>query len=377
MFRMDRYILTEMSLPFGLTIGTFLMVLMMQQGLRFVDWIVNRGLSPGTVFELFLSLMPMMMLFAMPIAVLVATTTAFNRLSADRELIALWTLGLSPARLLRPAILFGGGAALLSTLLLHAGQPIDGQSLRVVALSLLNKEQAMVSIDEGRFQKLDNDLIFYVDRSPHPTQLEGVFLFDYRRPTTPQFVVARFGRVHTLPAAELIELTLTEGSLHRQPSLQGSYQRIFFDSYTLRFDLSGLVGTPSVEAPSIESIRIRLRSGEQVEPKLLSRLTSYEAYRALPSACLIFGILGLPLGIISRRGGRFGGFAVGLGVMACYYLLLTIANTMARTERLSPLFAAWVPNGIVLLFTVLLLAWLFVPMTRRPLIRPATPLSPT
>ena len=68
----------------------------------------------------------------------------------------------------------------------------------------------------------------------------------------------------------------------------------------------------------------------------------------LPLAPLIFGIIGLPLGIQSHRSGRGGGFAMALGVFLCYYILISFAETLA-SEGIFPAAAAiWTPTLLFL-----------------------------
>jgi len=357
--KIDRYIISELILPFSLTLGVFLLFLVMQQGLLFLDWIVNRGVPARTVLRLFLALLPLMLLLALPVGTLIASTSAFSRLAGDREVLAWFTVGIAPWRLLRPVVLFAGGVALLSTVLLHAGEPISGNSMKTTALSLLSQEQTAFIVREGQFQPLQNGLILYVAHADRPGRLDGVFVFDYREAGQPQFVVAQQGRFHRNTATRRLELTLQHGSLHRRPEADAPYQRIFFDSYTRRFDVGGLFRSPAVVAPPISEVEREYERGGKTDVSLLDQLVTYHSYHALPIACVLFAALGLPLGSLASRGGRLGGFSAGLVVMVGYYLLMTAATSFAETQRLPYLAAAWLPNCLLLLLTLGLLAWSF------------------
>ncbi|MEW6323761.1 MAG: LptF/LptG family permease [Nitrospirota bacterium] len=362
--RMDRYILAELAVPFGLTLGVFLLILTMQQGLRLMEWIVARGVGTEAVAKLLLYLLPLMLVLALPVATLIASASAFNRLAGDRELLALWALGVSPWRLLRPVVLFAGGVALAASVLLNVGEPISGESLREFAVNLLGQEHAAIVIEEGRFQPLEGGLILYVKAAPRPAEFDGVFVFDYRNPDDPQFAVANRGVIEVNRVTQRLELTLQQGSLHRKPEPGGPYQRIFFDRYLRRIDLSNLIRTPLAEQRDIAAIKYQLRTGGPVQPAELGRLATYEGYHALPAACLLLAVLGLPLGLVSSRGGRFGGFAAGLAALLAYYLLMTAADAVAQTRMLPPLAAAWLPNGVLLVLTAGLLARSFAPRSR-------------
>ncbi|HUJ78805.1 MAG TPA: LptF/LptG family permease [Nitrospiria bacterium] len=351
MAKIDRYIATELILPFCLTLGVFLLFLVMQQGLLFLDWIVNRGVPARTVLRLFLALLPLMLLLALPVGTLIASTSAFSRLAGDREVLAWFTVGISPWRLLRPVVLFAGCVALTSTLLLHTGEPISGASMKSAAITLLSQEQAALIIREGQFQPLQNGLILYVAHSDQPGQLNGVFVFDYRNADQTQFVVAQQGRFHRDAATRRLELTLQHGSLHRRPEPDAPYQRIVFDSYTRGFDVTGMTRSPSA-APSIGEVMREYARGGNTDVDLLDQLVTYHTYHALPIACVLLAILGFPLGLLASRGGRLGGFAAGLVVLVGYYLLMTASTSFAETRRLHFLAAAWLPNGLLLLVTL-------------------------
>jgi lipopolysaccharide export system permease protein len=228
------------------------------------------------------------------------------------------------------------------------------------ALSFLAQEETPLIINEGQFQSLQNGLILYVAHTDQPGQLDGVFVFDYRNAKQPQFVVAQQGRFHRDTATHRLELTLEHGSLHRRPEAHSPYQRIFFDSYTRGFDVSGLFRAPSV-APDISEIKRNYERGDKMDVSLLDRLVTYQTYHALPIACVIFAALGFPLGLLASRGGRLGGFAAGLVVVVGYYLLMTAAGSFAETQRLPYLVAAWLPNLLLLLLTIGLLTWAFPP----------------
>lgn len=375
MAKIDRYIGMELILPFILTLGVFLLFLVMQQGLLFLDWIVNRGVPVHTVLRLFLALLPLMMLLALPIGTLIASTSAFSRLAGDREVLAWFSVGISPWRLLRPVVLFAGAVALVSALLLHVGEPISGDSMKSMALSLLTQEQTPLIIKEEQFQPLQNGLILYVAHTDQPGHLNGVFVFDYRNAGQPQFVVAQDGQLYRDVSTHRLALTLQHGSLHRRPEVNAPYQQIFFDSYTRELDVSGLLHPPAV-APHISELKREYDHGGMKDVELLDRLVTYQTYHALPIACVLFATLGFPLGLLTGRGGRLGGFAAGLVVVVCYYLLMTAATSFAETRRLPYIVAAWLPNLLLLLLTIGLLARSFLVRFRFTLFIPPRSMPP-
>ncbi|HYX25672.1 MAG TPA: LPS export ABC transporter permease LptG, partial [Thermoanaerobaculia bacterium] len=65
---------------------------------------------------------------------------------------------------------------------------------------------------------------------------------------------------------------------------------------------------------------------------------------SIPVACLVFGLFALPLGINNRRGGKASGFALSIGVLILYYVLLNNGEEYARFGRMPPWLGMWLPN---------------------------------
>jgi lipopolysaccharide export system permease protein len=81
---------------------------------------------------------------------------------------------------------------------------------------------------------------------------------------------------------------------------------------------------------------------------------------AVPASTLLFGIIGMPLGIVIKRSGRAGGFAVGILIVLLFYVLNVIADYWVSSRVLNPFVAAWFPNGAFGAACV----WLFYRRTR-------------
>ena len=78
---------------------------------------------------------------------------------------------------------------------------------------------------------------------------------------------------------------------------------------------------------------------------------------AFPTASLVFCLLGVPVGIVSKRSGRMGGFAVGVLIVIVYYMLNIACEFLVTTATLSPFAGAWIPNGIFSLATAV---WFYI-----------------
>jgi lipopolysaccharide export system permease protein len=93
-----------------------------------------------------------------------------------------------------------------------------------------------------------------------------------------------------------------------------------------------------------KKIKIKKILKQDFTPQLL------EIYRkfSIPFACVVFGLMGIPLGIQPRRSGKSYGFILGILVVLVYYVLLTSAETAAFNGIIPPLIASWTPNLILI-----------------------------
>src|SRR4030066_795218 len=100
----DRYILKEIMVPFGIGMGIFTFIFLVSKLFRITEMVVDKGVPVGYAIKLFLCLIPAFLVFVTPMALLLGILTALTRLSADNEIIALKTSGVGLYRMSPPVI---------------------------------------------------------------------------------------------------------------------------------------------------------------------------------------------------------------------------------------------------------------------------------
>src|SRR3712207_3953438 len=104
MTRLDRYIFRQLALGLlAVTVGLALLV-WLTQSLRFIELVLDRGLSFLVFIELTGLLLPGFFAIILPITTFLVALFVYVRLAADRELVVMRAAGLSQWRLARPAI---------------------------------------------------------------------------------------------------------------------------------------------------------------------------------------------------------------------------------------------------------------------------------
>lgn len=90
---------------------------------------------------------------------------------------------------------------------------------------------------------------------------------------------------------------------------------------------------------------------------------------AFPLACLVFAIVGVALGVTTRKDGKLAGFAIGIGVIMTYYGIMTFFDGRAKGGEFPAILARWMPNILLGLLGAIVLWWRSQGARRQPEIR--------
>src|SRR4029079_18615281 len=93
--RLDRYIFRQLALALIAVTGGLTALIWLIQSLRFVELVVNHGLSLGVFVELTALLIPSFVPVILPIPTFVVVQFVYHRLSGDREITVMRAAGLS------------------------------------------------------------------------------------------------------------------------------------------------------------------------------------------------------------------------------------------------------------------------------------------
>lgn len=352
---LDRYIFTELLSPFGLSLGALCFVMLTRELLRLVELLVSKGIGLLAVLNVFAHLLPSFLVLTLPIAGIIASISAFGRLSFDKELVAMRAAGLSLLRLARPVVLFALLVFSLTLWLAQWGQPWSSLNLKKVAINLL-RDQLALALEKGSFNEPIPRMMIYVSDKESKTPSESIFISDERNADDPRIIVAQRYQVLMDPSGDQVALRLQNGVIHSRPAMIDQYQLASFSTYDLKVPLNQSAYSALEERPTYEQLIEQLANSQWRDPSALRRMMEYYKDLAFPTASLIFCILGVPVGIVSKRSGRIGGFAVGVFVVIVYYVLNVACEFLVTTTMISPFIGAWAPNGIFLLLTAI---WFF------------------
>ena len=349
-----RYILKEITHPFILALFVATFVLMMGRILQLMELVINKGVGLWDISKLIFFMMPTLLLFTIPLALLIAILMGMGRLSRDNELTVMKSAGLSLYQLSRPVFSLAVVAFILSTVTSLFLLPQGTQATKNLLLDLV-RQKASAGIKEKVFNDDFNGIVLYADRIPIDGEfMEGVLLFDDRIQSEPSTIIARKGYLVAAPDSPAVTLRLENGSIHSvNPNLK-NYKKIDFSTYDVSLELqtdmedAKKFATKKLQEMTFLEMVRQIRDTVKPMPALKIREMKIELNKrlAIPVSCLIFALVGMPLGITPGRSARLRGFTTALAVVVSYYLLTLSGTALGETGRLSPTVGAWVPNAV-------------------------------
>lgn len=387
----DRYIIKEIFPPFFIGLLIFTFVLLMNQILLLAELFITKGVTFKAAMDVLIYIIPALLAFTVPMAVLMGILAGLSRLSSDSEIVAFKTLGISYKRLLWPVLLFSvGGWLLTSSLTLYLAPRSNYIWVQTLTKSVLAKVQFKINPREFN-ESIPNTVIFVQDIA-HETDWKNIFVHFSNPPEDSRVILAKEGRLNLYPELKRATLELFDGNIHSFPSTNPEKYSVtsfvkleeeinvetLFYSISKRKrvrekDIEELFAEVKIidddlrklreEKARLDQEKIDEQDSQMVEVisslrrknrDHISHWVEIHKKFALPFVCLIFGFLGLPLGASTKKGGRTGGFTISLGIILIYYVLITAGEKIAMDGKISPFLGMWGPNIILILVAVYL-----------------------
>jgi LPS export ABC transporter permease LptF/LPS export ABC transporter permease LptG len=347
---LDKYIGREVGSHAILGLAVFTFVFFVPQLVRLMDLVVRHSGGVFTVALIFLCSLTPVLAFTIPMAVLVGVLIGLGRLSADSEIVALHASGISLRRLLRPIGFVALGCSLGTLILTFWLSPAAIRTLQSLEARLL-LTQAPYAIQPRVFNEQIPHYILYVqDVEAAATRWHGVFLATSGQAASSNVTIAQGAQVVADPENNKFELHLGSGSTHEyDPRAPQHYNVTTFGQSDIPVEISSPVAGPKNVAVSDSERSISELLAEK-GPRWRDARVEFHRRIAFPAACLVFALLGVPIGVRPRRGGRAAGLILTLVLIGGYYFLFVTGAHMAQQGSVAPWAGIWAGNiaGLIL-----------------------------
>jgi len=355
----ERYTFKELIPTFLLASLFLTFVLLLKEILDLTELVVNRGLPLVGVLKLLLYFSPSSLVLVIPMAMLMGTIMAFSRLSADGEIIALKAGGIGIAHLLRPVILFALAVLVIHQAVILYFDPWGRQKFAALKLELLSQAGQLQLRPQVFNDSFNGLLIFVRDLSGRDGHMEGVLIEDSRDPEAVQTIVASRGLLVPDGQGQGMVLRLQDGTVHRLVQAKDVYQLLAFGTYDVvlrpRGTDNGGGGEPKDRVLGLEQLKNRIARLKREGKNYFPALAEFHKRFSLPVANLLFALVGVPLGIVNRRSGKAGGFALSIGIIFFYYIVTILGKGLSEDQVIHPALAMWLANGVMAVLAGVLL----------------------
>jgi len=369
-----RYVLKEILSPTFLGLLVYVLVFLMNALFELAELAIKKEMSLSVVLRLLYYLLPRVLELTLPMALLLGILIGVGRLSAESELVALRASGVSYRRVLMPVLVLAGLCWGLSSFLMLYVEPHARHRQRRLYSEQLYSADLRREIKARVFFEEVPGLLLYADEVYQKGDfLRHVFLHQKDQEGREVVTVARRAQIEYDPHSGVAEFLLEGGTNHTiSPEEPESYQISHFDrqrfvhgpdeSFKMRLSILsrpspknyaeqslGELADSEAQAGKIDHAPTRVRVVGAIAVVVQERF-------ALPFACMAFALIGLPLGIANRRGGKASGFSLSIGIAILYWFLFSFGQNLVREGRLSPYVGMWVANlllaglGLLLLY---------------------------
>ena len=376
---LTRYILKEIASHALIGVALFTFIIFMRDLGRLLELIVRNSAPLPSVAEIFLFTLPATFTITIPMGVLVGILVGLSRLAADSEVTAIRASGMGVGMFIRSVSIFAIAAWLMG---LCNSMYLAPQS--AIALDHLQERlkasQASFEIEPRVFYEDFKNIVLYVqDAVPLNGQAlwRGVFLADISDPASPKITLAQRGALIS-DAPNKLRFHLEDGTQQETiPKVPDQYSITTFENTEIpiavptdeakphdllpvaELSLHSLLRNAARERKAAEGYR-NTDLGSYNYDLIKARYYEIEFQRrfALPTACLVLAMVGIPLGLSARKGGKSTGFVLTILLVVVYYFFSLLGVQMARQGKLSPWFGSWMGNiffficGLFLLWRV-------------------------
>ncbi len=404
---LERYILKEHFGPFSVSLLVVTFVILLEQILDILNVIFEKQLPIGMVMEVFALSLPFILALSIPMSVLMASLNAFGRLSTDSETTAMKACGVDVYSKTGPLFVVAILLAIFMVYFNNSVLPESNHKLKNMTLKIAYYKP-MSSIKAGEFTTIQ-DYTIYVKENDG-SEMKGIIIFDKSKTRFPHTIVAERGTITQSKEGTSLRAVLYNGQMHeRLDASKDEYQLRNFEKFIL--NISEIGNQEEFEETSYRSdrelsnseLRVRIDETEKEITKVQSeildlneKLTStredesvtqkskrtrstkamiklkndrledlkedirsfkveiHKKY-SISFAIIIFVMIGIPLGMMTKTSGAGTSFAISSVVFLIYYISLVAGESLASKGFVSPFLSMWISNIIFLVIAVILI----------------------
>jgi len=358
----------------------FTFVLFLQRIGRLFEILVRSSAPPKTVAHLFGLAIPFTLTFTVPLGVLVGVLIALSRMSGDGEITAMRAAGVPSRKVIAPVLTFAMFATALTAAATLWLTPYSTWRTYQILNQLVAAELTAEVQPRVFEEQFPNRILYVGDVIPGAlTRWRNVFIADmtppddqnkqdHERGDGPRITIASEAIAVPDVARNLIQLSLDNGATYEVGKDASEY---YITSAPKGDQILAATRPNEVHAKGFTEIdtvplyRLAYQKNDKLDrDSVIQARIELHQRLALPPACLLLALIGIPLGVSARRGGKSSAFVLTVALAFIYWMGLIAADGLAKQQRLPVGIAMWIPNAIFALVGIVLLVRLERPGDR-------------
>ncbi|MBZ5673257.1 MAG: LptF/LptG family permease [Acidobacteriia bacterium] len=329
----------------------FTLVLFLDLTRTLFAFLVRDSGSPRLVAKLFALVLPQALPYAIPLGVLVGTLITLSRMSSDGEITAMRAAGVSGRRVAPPILAFG---FLMMLVAAAASLWLTPWSIRerIKIQNQLISGQLTAEVQARVFQEQFPNSILYISDIPSSTNTRWhrIFLFDITpssdRGESPRLTLATDAIAVPDAAQNRIQLSLSNASTYDVSKDPSEYKVSSSPAHDMILQAKRKDDVPSKPVAEMDTrplYKLAYLNLTDRERTLEARIELHQRL-ALPFACMLLALTGIPLGVGSRRAGKSSAYVLTVALALVYFTGLINAINFGRQGTIPAGLAVWIPN---------------------------------
>ena len=352
-----KYIFNEIWPTFLVSMFVSIFIVVAAKILPITELIISRRSHATQVVGIIIYLLPDIIAFTLPAACLIAVVVAFLRLSADSEIIALKSCGVSLYQMLPPVLVFSLLSFFIAIVISIVAVPWGNRSFKDLVFQIA-ESKADLGIKERVFCEAFDNVVFYVNSfSGRERLMKDVFVMDRRDKAITNTIVADEARILLHPQQRIITLHFIKGTIFVVEKNLQSVRTIRFNTYDLNIGLKDIMAALSSRRKAPKEMTVgqlikQLKMAPEWKVTHNKMMIELLEKGSIPLAVFFMGIIGVPLGAQMRGRGRSAGIGVSLFVFLIYYMCLAGVRSVCETGAVSPAIGVWIPDLFLFISSV-------------------------
>lgn len=362
-----RYCLRAIWPPFFLSTGCILFILnLLFYSLQFLEYLFTYHVGLKNSLLLLLYFQPSFLILAIPIGFLTSILLVYGRLSSDREVIAIEASGLPITIIVWPMV---GVSLLMSIFLIFFMDrilPWGNTSWLKLNYKVVSENSNIILREKVFIKDFEGYVLYIGEKDNQKNILKNVtveFLNERKYPY--RLVLSKEGFMRQDPKNYHVILELSDGIMQQLGSGKGDKPAEFFEMQfkTCALDLNarkipmGSLDFSDARNISIKELAKRITDDKKQNKDTKRDETEFQKKFSIPFSALAFAFIGIPLGLISRMGSIAGPFFA-VVLVAIYDVFITSGDLFGPVGVMSPFWAMWLPNFILIAIGSVMVYWL-------------------